>query len=204
MTKLRTSSEARNNRTVRNVFELGSKIGAQYPTKLQDLYRDTSKTLEDIATTLFPALPKNKVDFYTKAVGQAIRVVMDPVEREALTRERRSTNLKVRIAADPKAHKAISQKGGQERAKMGCVGLDKALIARGIEPWKPGERELIMSIIHDPTFQHTKPNIKGKPDWNKIATHINNIFHGGKSVREGRKLRGVMSSHRYDKTNRAN
>ena len=180
------------------VYRIADELSERGP-EFADAYRDTRKRLEDIVGDLLPGVRAKQIQVYCSAVGLLIERHMGKGERVALTLARRSRLLHERIVANPKAHQLQSVDANRARQARGVKhDMNLSFLSRGIVPWGPGEREKFLELIADPEFQHTRPNLKGKPDLAKCAKYLNDHWHGGQSVRKADKLGSVLRSHRYD------
>lgn len=157
--------------------------------ELADKYRDTRTTLRQITLETFTEVPPEHEAVLIKATHRAIEKAMSEGERKKLTSARRSRLLSERIKNNPEKHRQNAVSGGIAKRDKGIKpDMKKMLEGRGIIPWKQGEEEAFLELINDPAFNHTMKNHRRESDYQRIADHLNEKFHGGEQVRKRNSL----------------
>lgn len=182
------------------VYKIAEALVAEHGDALAEAYRNTNENLMAITLSVFPEMPPNHANICRAAVGVAIRQVVGRGEREALTKARRSRLLKDRITKDPETHKLNAAKATVSRKANGTkANMENTWLTKGIIPWKPDEREKLLELSDNPSFQHKEGSLLGKPNYELLAAYLNENYHNGEQVRKADKLGGVIRSYRYDK-----
>ncbi len=164
---------------------LGAQLANEHP-ELKDQYLnpDEQFTPSSIVRMLLPSENVTSDDLASSIVSHTLRVLFLNDDRlYEMRRIRRSQLSKAIVAAlPPEKWSARCRKANAQRYKKNIpVDVTAMLSARGRKQWSPEENSVLLSLLVDTSFKHDTPK-KGR-DYGKIATALNDRFHGGELVR---------------------
>lgn len=181
----------------RKVLETGrahAQQAAAHPDLLE-LYRNPHVPVYEIVAAVLPELAEQFPNAARIAVANAVREMISPDERRAISRMRTVLSLQERHRslklADPEAYTQRQRKAGTNR-KLTAEDVDKAIRARGRTPWVDSEKSFVEAACVDANFYYQSGPQKGKINHSVVAAAVNQTFHGGQEVRTGRSIREYL------------
>ena len=157
--------------------------------EVAQLYADTSMTQEEIAMAVIPDVASEYPDAARIAVANAIRTLLPPDIRAAITMKRRQETARNNL-------RAFGESGRTRRHTTVLVrsALETMIRGNGRVPWTPEEKETAKQLKDDEAYLITKGPGRGKSNYARIAGVLNSMYHAGNDVRDRKSVNAFFDN----------
>lgn len=176
---------------------IGARLAEEHPDEIVAMYRQTKNPLSllEIAQTFIPETAREHALVASIAVRFALVSLLPKTEREDLFSERfASIALRTMERRTPRQRAVFRRHAAQVRNERAPINTKGIVEGRGRIRWSEQEKELLGMLVSSADYQHhgRGNHLEGKPDHQKIAKLLNEIFHGGEEIRTPNKVAGQL------------